>query len=247
VSNGTFTANLVSDRAVFDGKLHLAPQAGRYTLIIPSASDNSASTPDGNSFGTVTVDKAGRIRLAASLADATKLSQAVTLSKNGDWPLYVPLYGGNGSMMSWLAFNNTASSDIDGDVVWIKPNVPSAKLYPLGFKVTSPARGSRFQGAPAPGNLLTFTNGELALVGGDLAGSITNQITLGARNRVTNLSANKLTLTFSPSKGSFTGRVINPASGKPVSFSGVVLQKENAGFGWFLGLSHSGLVSLAEP
>jgi len=243
VSDGTFTANLLADRAGFDGRLKMAPQAGRYTVVIDGNEDSSTTTPGGYSYGTVTVNSAGGIRLAASLADASKISQSVPLSKNGDWPLFASLYGGKGFVMSWSKFAETNSDDLGGEVVWMKPSVPLSKLYPAGFSFSTTARGSRYQAAP---KVLSFTNGQLTLNGGGLSGQIVNQITIDGRNHVTNLSTNILSLTFSASTGLFSGKVADASNSTLIPFKGAVLQKENAAFGWFMGRnSQSGEVTLS--
>ena len=84
--------------------------------------------------------------------------------------------------------------------------------------------------------------GQVALnLGGGLL-NLTNQITLGSNNRVTNLSGNKLSLTLTLSTGVFKGSVVNPATAQTIPFSGVVLQKRNGGYGFFLSASQSGQV-----
>jgi hypothetical protein len=243
VSNDTFTANLLADRAGFDGRQNLAPQAGRYTLAIDGNEGASPTTPGGYGFGTVTVNSAGVIRVAASLADGAKLSQSVPISKDGDWPLFGSLYSGKGFIMSWAKFAESTSEDIDGDVVWFKPAVPRAKLYPVGFTFSTALHGSRYQAAD---KVLSITNGQLTLEGGGLEDEIVNEITLGDGNHVTNLSSNKLNLTFSTSTGLFSGRVEEPGSSTAIPFKGAVLQKQNVGFGWFMGRnSQSGEVTLS--
>ena len=63
---------------------------------------------------------------------------------------------------------------------------------------------------------------------------------------MTNLSSNKLSLTFSASTGLFSGKVMDPDSSTLIPFKGAVLQKENAAFGWFTGqYSQSGEVTLS--
>ena len=90
-----------------------ASYAGNYTLVAPGF-DDSTTLPAGDSFGSLKVDVAGRVKFAGTLADGTKVSQTASLSKGGYWPLYVPLYSGNGSLMSWLAFASTTNSDLSG-------------------------------------------------------------------------------------------------------------------------------------
>ncbi len=82
VSDGTWTADLIADRAIFDGRTSVSPDVGRYTLLVPG--DFTLHTePGGDSYGTVTVDKRGGLRFAGSMADGTKVSQATRVSKNG--------------------------------------------------------------------------------------------------------------------------------------------------------------------
>jgi hypothetical protein len=237
----SWTAGLIGDRAVYDGRTSIAPQLGQYTMIVPGTS--SASTvPGGDSFGTVAVDRMGKIRLVGTLADGTKTSQAVTISKSGDWPLSVPLYSGQGSLLSWLSFTSATGSGLSGGVVWIKPATPRAKYYPSGFTVSLAAIGFRYTPPARGNNVVPFSNGSLVLSGSDLALNLTNSIAIGANNRVTSDGANKLSLTFSSSLGSFSGRTLNSGTGKPIVFSGVVLQTTNIARGFFLGTSQSGEV-----
>jgi len=49
-------------------------------------------------------------------------------------------------------------------------------------------------------------------------------------------------VTVTTSTGLFKGTVINPADGKPVSFNGVLLQKQNFGGGFFTGFNQTGRV-----
>ena len=168
------------------------------------------------------------------------------LSKNGRWPLYVPLYGGQGARWSWLTFTN--ASELGGDVAWMNPG-QNAKYYPAGFSLDAQAVGWRYH---APGNgtnvlgLTASTNLTLTLAGGGLAEGITNRIALAINGKVITASGPKLNLTFTPSTGAFTGSVVNPATAKPVSFGGVVLQGAGLGCGFFLGTSESGAVRLEQ-
>jgi hypothetical protein len=244
VSDGVTIAPLAGDRAVFDGRQRLAPQVGPYTMVIPGG--DSASVPNGDSYGTVTVDKTGKVKLTGSLADGTKITQTVTISKNGEWPLFIPLYAGQGSLFGWLNFATTATNDISGDVVWLKSNIPTARFYPAGFSLPGTAEGFRYH-PPASGmGVLNFTSGSVVLSGGDLAPGVTNLIAIDARNHVTNLSSNRFSLTFKTSTGTFSGRVTLPNTSRSLSFSGVLLQQDaEVGRGYFLGTTQSGHVMVA--
>ncbi len=242
VSDGTWTAQLAGDRYVFNGVTNIPPQTGRYAMMIPGNADSAAS-PGGTSYGTIAVDTAGRIHLAGALADGTRISQTVPVSHYGQWPLYVPLYGGQGSVFSWLTFaTNAPGPDLSGNLTWIKPAIANARYYPGGFTNNAPAMGSRYSTPGGGTNVLGLTNAEVVLLGGNLAQSITNLITVDANSHVT--SSNKLSLAFSLSTGSFSGTTVDPTTLKPIPFSGVVLQDQALGSGFFLGTNQGGAVLL---
>ena len=65
--NGVWTADLYADRAVYDGKTSIAYDVGSYTMVL-LGDPTSTNTPGGHSYGTITVDRAGRLKFAGSLA-----------------------------------------------------------------------------------------------------------------------------------------------------------------------------------
>ena len=245
VSDGTWMAALAGDRAIYDGRTKLAPEAGSYTLIVAGAHE-STNQPAGDSYGTLTVGKSGAISFTGTLADGTKVTPSAPVSKYGQWPLYASLYGGHGVLWSWLTFTN--ASDLGGPVAWVKLPVKTP-YYPAGFSLAAEALGARYF-PPGKGTnvlgLAASTNLTLTLEGGGLMQGITNRIALAANSHVTPVSGPKLSLTFTPSTGGFRGSVVNPAASKLVSFGGVLLQGRGFGSGFFLGTSGSGEVRL-EP
>jgi plastocyanin len=243
LTDGTHSAAIIGDRAVFDGRQNLAPQAGQYTMIIPGT-DGSNTQPGGDGFATITVDNTGKISLTGSLADGTKIAQSSVVSGNGLWPFFVPLYGGQGLIIGQLIFQSTTNSDVSGDVVWTKPNMATARFYPAGFNLTTTASGLRYH-RPITGNkVLNITTGTVSLSGNELPQASTSNINVDLTGRVTSTSSNKLTLTFRATTGTFTGKVLNPGTTKTLSFNGVVLQALDLGTGFFLGTNQSGQVLL---
>jgi hypothetical protein len=230
-------------RAVYDGKENLAPQAGQYTLTVAGA-NGGAALPEGTGYGTVSVSKAGAVSFAGSLADGTKVTQSATVAPGGLWPLYIGLYGNQGSILGWMAVTNAAT--LGGDLVWTKP-ATKTKLFPAAFAWTTPASGARYY-APGKGtNVMGTASSSLTLVleGGGLTHPITNAFTLNASNQVKNPSlTNKLTLSFTASSGLFSGSQVIPGTRNTVSFNGVVLQGQTNGWGYFLGTNHGGQVFL---
>jgi len=246
LSPGDWQVNLLADRARFNASTNPATQAGRYTLIVSGDDDDPANHPGGDSFAVVTVDANGSVKLSATLADGTKATQKVPLAQNGSWPLYVPLYGGHGSILSWVTFAANPDSDFTGTLTWIKPSLPSAKLYPAGFALRQAFSGSSYR---PPTNrtdrILTFSDGRVQFRGGNLAEDFANAVSLTDDNKVLNLATNKLSLTFSLATGLFRGSVTVPGTTRSLPFNGAVYQKRHDASGFFSGTNQSGRVLLS--
>jgi len=239
LSDGTWMAELAANRRTYS-RTNPAPERGAYTLAFPG-SDNSAVQPGGDGFGTVTVDSSGNVTFAGTLGDGAKVAQKTIVSGQSEWPLYLSPYSSNGCVVGWLTFTNLNSSDICGPVTWIRLAQPASKYYPVGFTNQTEGAGSAYKstnGIP----VMNFTTGQVRLVSGNLPQGITNQIALSTANKITNQSSNKLSLTILPSSGRFKGSVGDPASSKTISFNGVILEKQDVGYGLFLGTNQTGRV-----
>jgi hypothetical protein len=244
VSSVSGSAQLVANRSVFS-KTNSPPQAGsKYTIIFPGPPD-SLTEPGGDGYGTAVIDGSGFISFSGKLADATAVSQKAFISRNGQWPLYISLYSGKGLIIGWLSFIDLPESDLGGTVAWLKQPRPFTSLYPSGFTIESDAVGSLYSFTNGiPVLPLNEGKGEVVLESGGLAQSITNSFVLDSANKVT--SPEKLTLSIKTSSGLFSGAMIDPATGKSISFSGAVLQKQNRGAGFF-GLSNETGRVIIEP
>jgi hypothetical protein len=187
-------------------------------------------------------DASGRITFLGILSDGTKATQKVPISQNGDWPLYVGLYGGKGSLLGWTSVTNHEDGDLNGILSWSKA-AAAGKLYANGFTNNATLTGSRYT-RPNSGRVLNLINGFVTFTGGDLSAPFTNHVTLTEDNRFANLSTNKLTLSITPATGLFAGIGTDPATGKSIPFKGAVLRKQNRASGHFLGPTQSGRVSV---
>ena len=221
VGDGDWTAQLMGEQEVdFNAKTHPVPQVGKYTLVIPG-NTNAMGSPGGAGYGTLIVDAAGNVKLLGVLADGTKFTRSTCLSIFDRWGFYVAPKSGKTVALGWLTFDPTETdSDLSGDLIWIKLPTAGDKYYPDGFTAVAEALGSRY--LPPPN--LPASLAELS--GGNLDGAFTLPIKF------------KTTAT----SGLLSGTFVNPVSGKTVKFNGVVLQKQNAGIGYFLGPDQSGQV-----
>jgi hypothetical protein len=234
LSNGVWTAELNSFRAMS------SPPAGKYTLLLPGSDDDPAQ-PGGDGFGTVTIDAMSRVTFIGTLGDGAKAMQSTFLTPGGQWPFYVSPYSGKGSVLGWLTVSNQLEGDISGPVDWFKVAQPAAKYYPAGFTNQNDVIGSAYTFTNGT-SVLSFTNGQVWLAGGNLGASFTNHVAVSPANKVTNLSSNALTLTITTTSGLFKGSVVNPATGKPVTINGVLLEKQDFGSGTFSGTNQIGRV-----
>jgi uncharacterized repeat protein (TIGR02543 family) len=241
LSNASWTAELTADRAVYS-KANPAPQVGKYTLVMPGNTD-AAEEPGGNGFGSVNVDMSGNVTFLGMLGDGTKVTQTTIVSKQGQWPLYLVLYSGKGSMLGWLDCTNEADRDIDGLLSWTKPAGTTTSLYPAGFTNEVEAMGSVYVFTNGL-RVLDITNGLLILDNGNLSQALTNGFVLGTNNALSGTNLSHLTITNTT--GLFGGTLTNPTTHKAISIGGAVLQKVNAGYGNFLGTNQSGSVKLQK-
>jgi len=245
VSGETWVADLTANRSTFDARTNTAPQTAKYTMVIPG-DDASTTAPGGESIGTVKVDAGGKVKLAGTLADGTKITQAAGLSKEGLWPACVSLYRGQGLILGWLTFADRPADDFSGTLDWIKPAQQAAKYYPAGFAIRTEAVGARYLQPTRGSRVINLSAGQVWFANGNLGQSFTNQVTLGTDNKVINLSNNKTILTVTPSTGLFKGSVTDPGTTRSLGINGVVLQKQNAGFGFFLGTNQTGRVFFGQ-
>ncbi len=244
VSDGSWSAVLAADRQVYHARTNPAPYRGTYTMVLPPDAE-AAAGPDGYSYGTIRVDGSGMILLVGMLADGTKVTQKVPVSASGQWPFYVSLYRSSGSALGWLNFDH-AQGVLSGLASWIKPSVAS-KYYAGGFTNEASATGSTWV-APTGPELLAAARATLVeCAGANLSADVFEQLLVGPKGRAVAPGRGVNQFSFSPATGLFKGTVLDPATHRPRSFTGVLLQKWNVGAGLILGLNEVGAVEIAHP
>jgi hypothetical protein len=245
LTDGTFTTDFVIEQ--YDGANSRANlHAGRYTLVLPALDDSTSVTPDGDGIATLKVDSRGGVILSGLLPEGTSINTAGVLTTGGNLALYVPLYRGKGLVTGSLHFRDTGTSDIDGSLFWSKPYRPQSAVCREAFAITTAAIGSRYKrpasGQPALEVAAIANNTILDLGAGDFSTPMKQPATLGTDNSIT-LEAPMvagLKVTLQPGSGRFNGVFVHPRTGAKTQFRGIILQKQNAGFGFFLGTQASG-------
>jgi hypothetical protein len=250
VSSGSFTSDLIANRSVFNAVSNPATQfQGYYTLLL--LPDSAATSfPQGNGYGVLTVDAGGSIKLKGTLGDGTKIKQTATVSEDGSWPVYIPLYANKGMLSGWVTLTNIVGvSDLNGTLAWTKPVQSTAKLYRNGFTNSVTAEGTRYTRPPAGTPALVVSNAACNVLftagAGTLSSFLSNSVTLDVANKMSPCVADGFKLKMTAATGLFSGSFLNPASHKATKFNGALLQKQNLGAGFFLGTDQSGFVTLA--
>lgn len=241
--DGTWLADMLGYRSVFNALKNPCPWRGRYTLAL-AGPDMSTNEPCGVGYGTILVDRSGQAHFSGSLGDGTAANLTAPISKNGEWPLFIRLYANRGCLWSWLTFTNTPDTDIDGVATWIKPAITGSSFYPNGFTMDIAATGSTYTRPPTGHSVLDIASAAVTFDNGNLTTPITNYVTLRPNGTVQNWSTNGLSLTVALGTGGFSGTVVSTADHRRLPFRGVVLQKQNYAEGIFLGTNQTGCVSL---
>ena len=223
-----------------------SPFAGEYTVVIPGTPANPA-LPAGDGYATLHVAADGLGTMNGTLADGTRFSQSAFVTKDGDWPLFASIYSGKGAIASWIAFTNLSASDLNGTLVWIKQFGASTTSFPLGFTNSPKAIGSIYVAPSAGGKALNLSGAVINFSGGSLTTGFNNVVSVNAGSQVVNLSPNEMVMTVMNAVGSFTGQVREPGTGALHMYGGVVLQKQNAGYGTMTGVPTGSRVIFAAP
>ena len=243
VSDGVFTSELLTDRAVF-GTTNPCPWNGQYTFVLVPADENDPSVPQGYGYGSVTVTTKGAGKVAGVLGDGTKFKASVPVSKYDTCPLYSVLYENQGSCIGWVSFGT--SNALAAVVDWFKPALASSAYYPAGFTTTLTLEGAEYV-SPSLGGPAVAGNWQLTLSDGNLPSNIVKNATVSASGATTTTPAgdDKLTLHIVPATGAFSGHFVHPANNQMIQFKGLLLQQPyDIGGGCFLGTNASGQVEL---
>jgi len=241
ISDGNWTTALAGGRSAA-----VTTQAGEYTVVINGVLGNP-SLPAGYGYGTLHVAADGLGTLSGVLADGVQFSQSAYVTQDGDWPMHVPIYSGSGMIISWLQFSNMSNADLAGDSVWIKPTGASATSYPSGFTNSVKVVGSKYLAPTGGSRAVNLTSASVEFAGGDLASPFSLPVSINADSQVINLSPNQMNFIISRTLGSFSGTVTPQGHSTAQPFGGVILQKQNTGFGMTFGAPNSSAVALGAP
>ncbi len=246
--DGTWSSTLLGYRSTFNSSNSATAFAGKFNVLL-LGQDDAAVSPAGDGFLTLSISTSGRVSGRGNLADGSSVKVKTIIAPNGSIPIYVSLYGGEGSMFGWLVYSDDSSSDVGGSLAWIKSPSAGGGLYPLGFTDQVTALGAKYQRPPSGESVFHLSAGIAALHGGDLTDDIIAEFALDDKNRLAVADPNNvaLALKLNAGSGAFTGTFVDPVTHAKRKLKGVVVPKANLGGGFFIGSSQSGRVTLSQP
>jgi uncharacterized protein YkwD len=223
--------------------------AGQYTVSLPPAPDADPTLPQGNGYALLTINALGQTSLVGALADGTAFSVDGKFSTDNTLPVYAVLYHGQGDLTGTLTLTDNGVSDVSGTLHWSKPLIATSHVYPAAFATDLPAVGSKYV-RPAHGVTVvevatTSDNAMLSLGAGGLPQPVVQTATLETTNVIV-LQAPalpNLRATVNATTGRFSGSFVHPVTHVSTSFHGVIYQKANAAYGYFIGAEVSGYTS----
>jgi hypothetical protein len=231
------------------GRPHDSSLAGRYTIVLRANPNAPITVPHGDGFGAARINRSGSAVFSGQLADGTKFTAGVHLTRDGALPIYVAPYRRSGIFAGSLNFRT--SGDVDGEFHWERPAQSGSDLFPIGFTTANMAVGARYtvpkHGEPVVRVAASINNARLELGDGGFSNPVQQTATLSPDNSVivTTPALAGISVAIKTTTGQFSGQFVHPATGAPTTFRGVVVQKENAGFGYFVANGTSGYATFA--
>ena len=249
VSNAAqgWTASLSAVRAAFGATSPATNFEGNYLLAIEGP-DTPPAAPPGYSYALARISSVGGVTLSGTMADGAVFTDTGTaISQSGDWPLYGSLFSGKGLLQAWVKFppHSALSQAAPGQALWFRAAGTGSHYYTNGFSLLTNQLSllvNRYV-APAKGvAVLPGDNYTVQIFGGNLAASLSENITISANNVVViaGPNTNNLSLTINAAAGTFSGSFVSPATGAMTALKGVLLPKSNMGSGYFLGTNQGG-------
>ncbi len=234
----SFTANRRSVSSVPSAWL------GAYTARFSA----SAPGPQGDGWSRFKVSATGTVKLAASLADGTKISTSGSLTTDGRWLIYIPLHSGKGSLSGIASLADNPASDITAPLRWFRPASTSTR-WALGWQLDCAFSGAHYTPPVAPAHIFSdlAASSGAATVRAEFVPSLEWPVTIAAGTNIVAAGDPTLRTSLSARTGAFSVRFYSPATERNYRAKGVVIQKEQVATGFALTPSESIRVRLEAP
>lgn len=235
---------------------------GRYTVELPAPSgtvadsnsgdgggggtdSNGRDIPQGSGWMMIEVNEHGEARLKGKTGDGRSFSVKGQVMGDAGSPV-LSFYEAWGD--SVLAGALRMGESIDGDLFWTR-DVSDEDRYPDGFDLTVNARGGRYEAPKSGKRALDHESSDggratLTISGGGVD-EFTRELRFTEGDKVTTLDqdGDAIDLEIDRENGTFKGKFRDPDDRETrVKFSGVLLQSEGRGVGFFEANTKTGSV-----
>jgi hypothetical protein len=242
----SWSGSLMAYRAAFGGKAQATNYEGSYAVAINGAYD-ATTAPPGYSYAMATIDSSGDVSvLNGTMADGSTFTANGAISKTGVWPMYSLLDSGKGAVLAWVKFprRSAALQAAAGEALWTETAGANGMYYTNGFTLFTNQLSllvNPYSLPPKGTGILRTTNYTVDLFGGNLSNTIAIKAKINGNDVVTPAAnTNALSLTLTPTNGTFSGSFINPATRMTNALQGILLPESNTGYGYFLGTNETG-------
>ena len=225
------------------------PHAGRYTLALPPNPASTDTSLMGVGYATLLVGSNGIAQFSGVLANGRTFTYGTTVSVNDTLPIYIP-FSSTSALSGMLTITPSSVSDLQGSLHWTRAANPAASIHPDAIDTTLPVVGSLYVRPAAGTPVVTVpnavNNSAIVLQDGNLNPTVTQPATLNGNSQLV-LSTPVLpgfNAGINLANGIYRGSFIHPVTHALSPFSGVIFQKQDAGYGLFLTASASGSSSL---
>ncbi len=143
----TFRSEGLLPRHSYLRRVNPAPQQGRYTILLQPGANPAA--PDAPGYLLATVSSAGRMTVKGKLPDGSNVACGAFVQSSSRVALYRRLYRSTFPLAGELSGRVTlpatdVAEEVDGGLVWRKPQQKSAGILPGPFLADIDAIGSRY-------------------------------------------------------------------------------------------------------
>ncbi|HVV01840.1 MAG TPA: serine protease [Verrucomicrobiae bacterium] len=245
VSPGNWAASVRAEQRASKGSVLSPAYAGSWDLLVPGTAGDPL-VPAGDGCASVTVSSAGGLKFTGSLPDGTAIAQSLGISAQGDWPLYISLYGGKGCLLGWMSFSDDPASAPAGVVTWIK-KPQTARTYATGFTNSVETIGTRYFKPAHGASPIALNEGMVLFLDSNDDPITTNFVTISSSGKIKNLGPNRLIMSIAPANGILNGSITLPGASGAARFQGVVLQGSKSGDGYWLLNGTGGRMLITTP
>ncbi|MGA3179385.1 MAG: choice-of-anchor tandem repeat GloVer-containing protein [Verrucomicrobiota bacterium] len=215
--------------------------SAEYTMLIPPETNSVAASPPGYGYATIT-NHDGAATLTGALADGAALSENIAESASGKLAVFATPYSNDGLLLGWLTLTNGAP---EGDLTWIRP-AASSGLFTNGYTNAVTVQSSRWTNPPAHTAAIPLPLGLLEFTGVFPTLPLIVEVTLTTNNTLAELPGATHTLkgTINPKTGLLSVSLPDVIGKETISGSGVILQNQTNGGGYFVTKTNAGYILL---